>query len=275
VEDTPGPVDVASLVGTMLDEEARRTDRATPVTASGERDAGGALELRGIDFSYGSVQVLFGVDLTVQSGETIALLGSNGAGKSTLLRVVSGLNMQNRGEVTHRGTVITRAAAEERVKRGIVHVIGGAATFPPLTVTENLRAGAYQYGRQEAQHRIDRAYELFPMLADRRETRARDLSGGQQHMLALALALMHDPDILIIDELSLGLAPIIVKQIIDVIRTLKAQSMTMIIVEQTVDIALDIADRAVFMEKGEIRFDGTALELAQRPDLVRAAFLGA
>ena len=269
------PVDVASLVETMLVEETRRTDGAAPAAASSDCAGGGALELRGVDFSYGTVQVLFGIDLAVQSGETIALLGSNGAGKSTLLRVIGGLERPDRGEVLHRGTDITRAAAEQRLRRGIVQVVGGAATFPPLTVNESLRAGAYQYGRHEARRRIDHAIEMFPMLADRRRTRAGDLSGGQQHMLALAVALMHDPDVLIIDELSLGLAPVIVEQVIDVIRTLKAQSMTMIIVEQAVDIALDIADRAVFMEKGDIRFNGTAQELAQRPDLVRAAFLGA
>jgi ABC-type branched-subunit amino acid transport system ATPase component len=234
-----------------------------------------ALTLRGVDFSYGPVQILFGIDLTVRPGETIALLGANGAGKSTLLRLVSGLNLPGRGEVRHNGEVITGVPAEERMRRGIVQVTGGAAVFQALTVTENMRAGAYRYKRKEAAQRIERALEVFPMLAERRSTLAGDLSGGQQHMLALALALMHDPQILIIDELSLGLAPIVVQQVIEVVRRLKAEAMTMMIVEQSVDVALDIADRAVFMEKGQIRFIGTADELAQRPDLVRAAFLGA
>jgi len=231
--------------------------------------------LRGIDFSYGRVQILFGIDLMVRPGETMALLGANGAGKSTLLRLVSGLNLPARGEVRHHGEAITSLPAEERMRRGIVQVTGGAGVFTALTVSENLRAGAYRYKRREAAQRIDRALDVFPMLAGRRSTLAGDLSGGQQHILALALALMHDPQILIIDEMSLGLAPIIVQQVIEVVRGLKAEALTMIIVEQSIDVALDIADRAVFMEKGQIRFTGTADELAQRPDLLQAAFLGA
>jgi ABC-type branched-subunit amino acid transport system ATPase component len=233
-----------------------------------------ALALRDVDFSYGRVQVLFGVGLTVFKGETVALLGANGAGKSTLLRIVSGLEAPQRGDVWHGTDDVTRMPAEQRVRRGIVQVTGGAATFPPLTVLENLRAGAYMYGRAEAARRIDRALELFPVLAERRTARAADLSGGQQHMLALALGLMHDPDVLVIDELTLGLAPVVVQQMIEVIRGLREQGLTMVIVEHTVDVALEIADRAVFMEKGRVQFSGTTTELADRPDLLRVAFLG-
>ena len=236
--------------------------------------ADAALAVRDVDFSYGRVQVLFGVGLTVFKGETVALLGANGAGKSTLLRVVSGLASPQRGDVVHNGDEVTRLPAEQRVRRGIVQVTGGAATFPPLTVLENLRASAYTYGRTEAARRIDRALELFPVLAERRTARAADLSGGQQHMLALALGLMHDPDVLVIDELTLGLAPVIVQQMIEIIRDLRAQGLTMVIVEHTVDIALEIADRAVFMEKGQVRFSGSTEEFADRPDLLRVAFLG-
>jgi ABC-type branched-subunit amino acid transport system ATPase component len=233
-----------------------------------------ALALRDVDFSYGRVQVLFGVGLTVFKGETVALLGANGAGKSTLLRIVSGLEAPQRGDVWHGTDDVTRMPAEQRVRRGIVQVTGGAATFPPLTVLENLRAGAYMYGRAEAARRIDRALELFPVLAERRTARAADLSGGQQHMLALALGLMHDPDVLVIDELTLGLAPVVVQQMIEVIRGLREQGLTMVIVEHTVDVALEIADRAVFMEKGRVQFSGTTTELADRPDLLRVAFPG-
>jgi ABC-type branched-subunit amino acid transport system ATPase component len=233
-----------------------------------------SLALRDVDFSYGRVQVLFGVGLTVFQGETVALLGANGAGKSTLLRIVSGLEAPQRGDVWHGTDDVTRMPAEQRVRRGIVQVTGGAATFPPLTVLENLRAGAYMYGRAEAARRIDRALELFPVLAERRTARAADLSGGQQHMLALALGLMHDPDVLVIDELTLGLAPVVVQQMIEVIRGLREQGLTMVIVEHTVDVALEIADRAVFMEKGRVQFSGTTTELADRPDLLRVAFLG-
>ncbi|MBV8236450.1 MAG: ABC transporter ATP-binding protein [Acidimicrobiia bacterium] len=233
-----------------------------------------ALDVRDVDFSYGRVQVLFGVGLTVFRGETVALLGANGAGKSTLLRVVSGLAAPTCGEVVYNGGDVTRLAAEKRIRRGIVQVTGGAATFPPLTVLENLRAGAYIYGRADAARRIDRAFALFPVLDERRKARAADLSGGQQQMLALALGLMHDPEVLVIDELTLGLAPIVVQQMVDVIRGLREQGLTMVIVEHTVDVALEIADRAVFMEKGRIRFAGTSTEFAGRPDLLRVAFLG-
>jgi ABC-type branched-subunit amino acid transport system ATPase component len=143
-----------------------------------------------------------------------------------------------------------------------------------LTVFENLRAGAYMYGRTEATRRIERALELFPVLSERRAALAADLSGGQQHMLALALGLMHDPDVLVIDELTLGLAPVVVQQMIDVIRDLRERGLTMVIVEHTVDVALEIADRAVFMEKGRVQFAGSTTELADRPDLLRVAFLG-
>lgn len=271
----PQRPDVEALVGALLDDEPA-VDRSGASHASTKDDPeAAALTLRGIDFSYGRVQILFGIDLMVRPGETMALLGANGAGKSTLLRLVSGLNLPARGEVRHNGEAITSLPAEERMRRGIVQVTGGAGVFTALTVSENLRAGAYRYKRREAAQRIDRTLDVFPMLAGRRSTLAGDLSGGQQHMLALALALMHDPQILIIDELSLGLAPIIVQQVIEVVRQLKAEALTMIIVEQSIDVALDIADRAVFMEKGQIRFAGTADELEQRPDLLRAAFLGA
>lgn len=268
--------EVASLAATVLEEETRRRADTPDHKRDHALESGRepALELRGINFSYGKVQVLFGVDLAVARGETLALLGSNGAGKSTLLRVVSGLNRPDRGAVVLNGIPITATIAEQRVRLGIVQLIGGEATFPNLSVVENLRAGAYRYPRREARARVERALELFPMLAGRRAAVAADLSGGQQHMLALAIALMHDPEVLLIDELSLGLAPVVVQQVLDVVRDLKARAMTMILVEQSVDVALGIADRAVVMEKGEIRFTGTAHELASRDDLVRSAFLG-
>ena len=234
----------------------------------------GAIELQGIDFAYGRVQVLFDVDLTVRSGETVALLGANGAGKSTLLRVVSGLSIPQGGEVLHHGERVTRLPAEQRLRRGIVQLIGGAAIFPELTVAENLRAATYTHPKREVASRVERALEPFPVLAERRQAKASDLSGGQQHMLAFALALVHDPDVLLIDELSLGLAPIVVQQIVEVIRTLRERRLTMVIIEHTVEVALELADRAVFMEKGAIRFTGTADELGERPELLRAAFLG-
>ena len=232
------------------------------------------IQVRNLDFAYGKVQVLFDVNLDVQQGETLALLGTNGAGKSTLLRVISGLGVASRGVVRFNGRTVTYADPEVRVKIGIVQLIGGGATFPPLTVEENLRIAAFLSTRAEQRRQVDAVLEIFPMLAERMRTPAQDLSGGQQQMLALAMALMHEPEVLIIDELSLGLAPIVVQQVLDVVRDLKARGLTMIIVEQSLNVALAVADRAVFMEKGEIRFEGPAQELAMRDDLARAVFLG-
>jgi ABC-type branched-subunit amino acid transport system ATPase component/predicted MFS family arabinose efflux permease len=232
-----------------------------------------AIQVRNLDFSYGKVQVLFDVNFDVDRGETLALLGTNGAGKSTLLRVISGLGVAARGVVRFNGRTVTYADPELRVKIGIVQLVGGGATFPPLTVDENLRIAAFQYSRSEQRRRIDAAMQHFPMLRDRGSMPAQDLSGGQQQMLALAMALVHEPEVLIIDELSLGLAPIVVQQVLDVVRQLKERGLTMIIVEQSLNVALTIADRAVFMEKGEIRFAGPVTELATRDDLARAIFL--
>jgi ABC-type branched-subunit amino acid transport system ATPase component len=230
--------------------------------------------VRNLDFSYGKVQVLFDVNLEVHEGETLALLGTNGAGKSTLLRVISGLGVAERGVVRLRGRTVTYADPELRVRVGIVQLIGGGATFPPLTVDENLRTAAFLYDRDDQERRVEKVLEVFPMLRERLSTPARELSGGQQQMLALAMTLVHEPEVLIIDELSLGLAPIVVQQVLDVVRRLREQGMTMIIVEQSLNVALAIADRAVFMEKGQVRFEGPASELAERDDLARAVFLG-
>jgi ABC-type branched-subunit amino acid transport system ATPase component len=271
------PPRTASLAAAILDEEASRVGaRSRPaaftVAAPPSHDA--LLELRQIDFSYGKVQVLFGIDLAVRRGDTVALLGANGAGKSTLLRVISGLEAPHHGVVRFDGVDITGASAERRARFGIVQLTGGCATFPPLSVADNLRAGAFRYGRADAQSRIARALDVFPVLGERLKAAAGDLSGGQQHILALALALMHDPEILIIDEMSLGLAPLVVQQVVEVVRGLSEGGATMIIVEQSLNVALSIADRVVVMEKGEIRVDGTATELAAHGDLVRSVVLG-
>jgi ABC-type branched-subunit amino acid transport system ATPase component/predicted MFS family arabinose efflux permease len=257
----------ASLVVDELREEVelqqRVADESVPV-----------LQVRNLDFSYGKVQVLFDVSLEVQRGESIALLGANGAGKSTLLRVVSGLEVPERGVVRLNGHTITYSDAEDRARMGVVLLAGGRAVFPSLSIDENLRMAGFQYSRAECETRAARVFEIFPILADRKATRARDLSGGQRQMLALAMALMHDPEILIIDELSLGLAPVAVQALLQVVDRLRAEGLTMIIVEQSLNIAAAVADRAVFVEKGQVRFVGSARELAERDDLARAVFLG-
>jgi ABC-type branched-subunit amino acid transport system ATPase component/predicted MFS family arabinose efflux permease len=245
-----------------------------------QRVASGAevpiLQIRNLDFSYGQVQVLFGVEIDVREGEVLALLGTNGAGKSTLLRAVSGLAMPDRGVIRLRGRTITYLDAETRVGMGIVQVPGGKAIFPSLTVEENLVAGAYTFAadRRRLRQRIDGAVDLFPVLGERMAQPAGSLSGGEQQMLAIAKALLHDPDVLLLDELSLGLAPVVVQEILATVERLKAKGVTMVIVEQSVNVALSVADRAVFMEKGQVRFQGPAAELLERDDLVRAVFLG-
>ena len=237
---------------------------------------GKILSVAGIDFSYGQVQVLFDVEVDVHDGEVLALLGTNGAGKSTLLRLISGLGVPDRGTVRFRGEDITRADPRTRVRLGIIQVPGGRAIFPSLTVRDNLLAGAYLLLRDRVlvAERIDRVVELFPVLGTRMQQQAGTLSGGEQQMLGLGQALLLDPSLLLIDELSLGLAPVVVQQLLEAVETLKDRGVTMVIVEQSVNLALAIADRAIFMEKGEVRFEGSAADLLARDDLVRAVFLG-
>jgi len=234
------------------------------------------LDVRGIQFSYGHVQVLFDVDLTVHPGEVVALLGTNGAGKSTLLRVVSGLSSQSKGCVAFRGETIDSLPAHRRMSMGIVQVPGGKAVFPTLSVLDNLLAGAYtfRWDRARIAERVDAVLGLFPALRPKLDQAAGTMSGGEQQMLAIAKALLPEPELLLIDELSLGLAPVVVQGLVEVVEGLKEAGVTMVIVEQSVNIALGLADRALFMEKGEVRFSGPARELAERDDLVRAVFLG-
>ncbi len=250
-----------------MEEHERRT--AAPETIP-------ALQVRNVDFSYGQVQVLFDLSFEVRRGETLALLGTNGAGKSTALRIVAGLATPERGVVRLGGRTITFATPEQRGRLGIQLLPGGHGTFPDLTVQDNLVVGAYSYRRDEADvaRRIDRVMGMFPLLADRRHVRARELSGGQQQVLALARVMLHDPEVLLIDELSLGLAPAVVEDLLHTIDDLRSAGQTMVVVEQSLNVALAIADRAVFLEKGRVRFEGSARELAERDDLARAVFLG-
>jgi ABC-type branched-subunit amino acid transport system ATPase component/predicted MFS family arabinose efflux permease len=235
-----------------------------------------ALQVADIDFSYGPVQVLFDVGFEVGKGEVLALLGTNGAGKSTILRAIAGLGTPARGVVRLNGRTITYTTPEQRAKLGIRILLGGKGVFPAMTVHENLEMAAFVYRNDDAdfRRRLDRAYELFPALDQRRRTAASQLSGGQQQMLALAMVLLHDPEVLAIDELSLGLAPLVVQELLGVLERLKAEGMTIILVEQSLNVALSVSDRAVFLEKGQVRFEGPAAELAERDDLARAVFLG-
>jgi ABC-type branched-subunit amino acid transport system ATPase component len=234
------------------------------------------LVCRGVDIAYDKVQVLFGVDLEVAEGEIIALLGTNGAGKSTLLKGISGLVRPAAGRIFFDGLDITNADAVATSKLGIIQVPGGKAVFPTLTVAEHFKAGTWLYQREdpkEVRARTERVLELFPRLRERWDQMAGNLSGGEQQQLALSMAFVAKPRLLIIDELSLGLAPTIVEQLLDIVRAIHDQGCTVILVEQSVNVALTIASRAYFMEKGEIRFSGPTEELLERGDILRAVFL--
>jgi ABC-type branched-subunit amino acid transport system ATPase component len=233
------------------------------------------LSCRHIDFSYGLLQVLFDVDFTVDEGERVALLGTNGAGKSTLLRVISGLGLPERGSVHFEGGDITYLDAERRVGLGITQIPGGRAVFGPMSVVENLRVYGHSLGhdRRTLDRGIEATFDAFPRLADRRNQLAATLSGGEQQMLGLGKAFLLHPKILLIDELSLGLAPKVVGELLAMVRRINDGGTAIVLVEQSVNIALTTVEHAYFMEKGEIRFDGRAEELLRRDDLLRSVFL--
>jgi ABC-type branched-subunit amino acid transport system ATPase component len=260
-----------SLIVLELQEEQEEHQRQ-----ANNPDAIPDLQLNNVDFSYGHVQVLFGVSFEVKSGEVLALLGTNGAGKSTALRVAAGLETADRGVIRLKGRTISYATPEQRAKLGMHLLPGGRGVFGEMTVRENLEMGGFVYRGDQAdlERRIGRMFNLFPALEEAKGRRADTMSGGQQQMLALAIALLHDPQVLMIDELSLGLAPVVVQELIGVVERLKSEGVTMIIVEQSLNVAAAIADRAVFLEKGQVRFEGAIADLMANDDLARAVFLG-
>jgi branched-chain amino acid transport system ATP-binding protein len=232
---------------------------------------------RDIDVHYDNVQVLFGVDFEVDEGEIVALMGTNGAGKSTLLRAISGLVQASGGAVVFDGRDMTHTPPDEIAGRGVSVVPGGQGVFTQLSVADNLRLAAWNHRKRAAATRADteRVLDMFPILRERADEPAGNLSGGQQQMLTLGMAFIGKPRLLMIDELSLGLAPSVVAQLLDVVRSLRDAGTTVILVEQSVNVALTVADRAYFMEKGEVRFEGPTSELLERPDLLRSVFLRA
>jgi ABC-type branched-subunit amino acid transport system ATPase component len=233
------------------------------------------LRVRDLEVFYGRVQILFGLDLDVHAGETVAILGTNGAGKTTLLRTISGLVAPARGSVSLGGADLARVGAEDRARRGVVQVRSGDV-FPGLTVDENLRAAlvAHPALRKDARRRIDRVYAVFPALQAHRGQDAASLSGGEQQMVALACALLFEPELLLVDELSFGLAPLVVQRLLDVLAEIAAAGQAMLIVEQSLTVAAQLAERVVFLEKGTVRFDGPIAELTARDEFARAVFLG-
>ena len=233
------------------------------------------LVVRGLDVSYGQVQVLFGVDLELAEGEIIALLGTNGAGKSTLLRAISGLVPAQRGAIFFDGEDVTGLEPEDSFALGLVQVPGGRGVFPGLTVKENLDVAVWASRRpkSEAKQAVDEVLTTFPSLQRRYEQPAGVLSGGEQQMLTLAQAFIAKPKLLMIDELSLGLAPVVVEELLRIVERIHASGTAVILVEQSVNLALNVAHRALFMEKGEVRFSGPTEELLGRDDILRAVFL--
>ena len=287
---------------------ARRPRRPRARAGASHQAGPAVLACRGLDVAYGDVQVLYGVSLDVHAGEVVALLGTNGAGKSTLLKAISGVLAPAAGTIELAGRSIAGDAAHAVAARGVVQMPGGHGVFPGLTVDENLRMACWLERRtsRRARHgiappagrrarrcacarapgtpvvpgrdapldeRIDAVLATFPVLGPRLGTRAGDLSGGQQQMLSLGMALLARPTVLLVDELSLGLAPTVVARLLDVVRAVAAQGTAVVLVEQSVDVALRVADRAAFMEKGRVRFDGPAADLLGRPDLLRSVFL--
>jgi branched-chain amino acid transport system ATP-binding protein len=259
----------AARAASLADDEVRRA-----------REAGAAkmLVVRDLDVSYDGVQILTHVDLDVDEGECLALLGTNGAGKSTLLRAIAGVHEADNGAVFFDGKDITHVPAHENARGGIVMMPGGQAVFPTMTVRENLTTAAWMWRGEatagQAQEGIERVLGYFPVLRERLDLAAGSMSGGEQQMLALGQAFLMRPRLLMIDELSLGLAPAIIEQLLGIIRQLRDQGTTVLLVEQSLNVALTIAERAVFMEKGAIQFDGPTSELLRRPDLIRSIFMG-
>ncbi len=268
-----------SSVGSVIDGDVHQVWAGAAARAEllRERRAGRQklLLVRGLDVRYGDIRILFGVDVEVEEGEVVALLGTNGAGKSTLLNAISGVVPASRGAVIFDGRDITHAPPEEIAILGIGQVPGGKGTFPSLTVAENLRVAGWMARKdpRALASRRARVDAMFPVLVDRRDDVAANLSGGQQQMLALSMAFLTRPKLLVIDELSLGLAPVVVEQLLEVVRALRDEGTTILLVEQSVNVALSVADRAYFLEKGEVRFDGPTSELLERPDVLRSVFL--
>ena len=233
------------------------------------------LQCRGVEVAYDQVQVLFGVDIDVWPGEVVALLGTNGAGKSTLLKAISGVVDPLGGAIFFDGRDITHADGVQTTAAGIIQVPGGKAVFPTLTVAEHLRAAGWLY-RDDPDY-LKRTNEevlnTFPRLRERIDQMAGNLSGGEQQMLALSMAFIAKPKLMMIDELSLGLAPTIVEQLLGIVRRIQENGTAIVVVEQSINVALTIAERAYFMEKGEVRFEGLTSELLQRDDIVRSVFL--
>jgi len=232
------------------------------------------LEVSQLEVAYGGIRAVQGIDLNVAKGELVCLIGANGAGKTTMLRALCGMKSPASGEIRFDGRRIDALPVHEHMRLGIAHVPEGRGIFGRLTVLENLQLGAYlRKDRDGIKHDLGHVYELFPRLAERHQQSAGTLSGGEQQMLAIGRALMGRPRLLLLDEPSMGLAPILVQKIFEIIRRISEEGVTLLLVEQNARLALEVSDRAYVLESGRVVLTGPAAELADNPQ-VRAAYLG-
>ncbi len=231
------------------------------------------MEIRGMVSHYGRIQALSGIDLKIEKGELVALVGANGAGKTTMLRAISGVQPMSQGAVWFEGQDITRRKASDRVAMGIAQVPEGRQIFGPLSIEDNLKLGAYRRRGPDVAADLEKVYAQFPILKQRRDQPAGNLSGGQQQMLAIGRALMSHPKLLLLDEPSMGLSPLLVEEIFRTVVELKSQGTTIFLVEQNATAALAIADRGYVLETGKVVLQGTGRELLSN-DQVKAAYLG-
>ena len=231
------------------------------------------LELQDLQVSYGGIRALKGISIQVNEGEIVSLIGANGAGKSTTLRAISGLERAQSGKNIYNGEDITGKPSKYMVQNGLILVPEGRLIFPDMTVLENLKIGAYLRSDRDVEADIQRMYALFPRLKERAWQMAGTLSGGEQQMLAVGRALMSKPKLLMMDEPSLGLAPLVVKDIFSIIRTIRDSGVTVLLIEQNANAALKIADRGYVLETGRITLEGSGRELLSDP-AVRSAYLG-
>ncbi|HEY76720.1 MAG TPA: ABC transporter ATP-binding protein [Thermoflexia bacterium] len=232
------------------------------------------LEVEDLHVSYGAIRALHGISFRVEEGEIVTLIGANGAGKSTTLRTISGLLYPDKGKIVYDGVNLVGKEADAIVRMGVIHVPEGRRIFAPLTVRENLEMGAYtRHDKKEIEETMEWVFELFPRLKERAEQTGGTLSGGEQQMLAVARGLMAKPRLLLMDEPSMGLAPILVEEIFETIQEINQQGVTILLVEQNAHMALSVAHRGYVLETGVIQLEGTSQELRENPQ-VREAYLG-
>ncbi|MBM3621876.1 MAG: ABC transporter ATP-binding protein [Alphaproteobacteria bacterium] len=232
------------------------------------------LQLRSVDAGYGAFQALFGIDLDVNAGEAVGVIGPNGAGKTTLMRVISGLIRPTKGTISMEGADVVATPAHRIIEMGIAHVPENRRLFPRLSVEDNLRMGAFiPSARAKFAQRLEFVFELFPRMKERRTQLAGTMSGGEQQMCAIGRALMSDPKLLLLDEPSAGLAPVVVQQVFELVRRIRASGLTVLIVEQNVQQVLKVVDRAYLLEAGSIRASGTSAEMLAS-DTIKEAYLG-